>query len=205
MTLISPDDPRVKGWDPVAFGDVAEGDTLRFLTRETGYGGRGIHERTGRVTAVTAKTVRVQCDSYDGRAVLRRADWGSRSVRRYSEPADTPKTYTYTAQTYGDAGGYVEKTFTVEGPLYHGGGRRLRQGAQLAPGRRTNAWGDERGTSTRVYFTTRLDVAADYARQSGGHVYEVEPTGVFTFDRSDEYKTEHPLTVLRRLDPGEWQ
>lgn len=117
-----------------------------------------------------------------------------------------PRTYTYTAQTYGENGGYVTREFTIEGPLYHGGGRRLREGAQLTTGRRTNGWGDEGPKSRYVHFTTRLDVAAAYARQTGGHVYEVEPTGPFSIGYSgDEYKTEHPLNVVRRLDPEEWQ
>ncbi|PPS89593.1 NAD(+)--rifampin ADP-ribosyltransferase [Streptomyces sp. MH60] len=120
--------------------------------------------------------------------------------------ADKPKSYTFTAQTYGENGGYVEKTFTVEGPLYHGGGRRLREGAQLTAGRRTNPWGDEGPRSRYVHFTTRLDVAAAYARQSGGHVYVVEPTGDFTIGYSgEEYKSVHPLTVVRRLAPADWQ
>jgi hypothetical protein len=119
--------------------------------------------------------------------------------------SSTPRTYTYTAQTYGD-GGYVEKTFTVEGPLYHGGGRRLREGAQLTAGRRTNGWGDEGPKSRYVHMTTRLETAAAYARQTGGHVYEVEPTRDFSLGYAgDEYKTEHPVNVVRRLEPGEWQ
>ena len=122
-------------------------------------------------------------------------------------PADAPRTYTYTAETYGDTPGeYVTREFTLEGPLYHGGGKRLREGAQLTAGRRTNPWGDEGPKSRYVHFTTSLDVAAAYARQTGGHVYEVEPTGEFAIGYSgEEYKTEHPLNVVRRLDPQEWQ
>jgi hypothetical protein len=121
-------------------------------------------------------------------------------------PADAPRTYTYTAETYGENGGYVTREFTIEGPLYHGGGKRLRQGAQLTAGRRTNPWGDEGPKSRYVHFTTRLEVAAAYARQSGGHVYEVEPTGDFAIGYGgEEYKTEHPMNVVRRLDPQEWQ
>jgi hypothetical protein len=116
-----------------------------------------------------------------------------------------PQTYTWTGLTQGP-NGYEEKTFTVEGPLYHGGGRRLRQGAQLTAGRRTNGWGDEGPRSRYVHFTTRLETAAAYARQTGGHVYEVEPTGEFSMGYAgDEFKSEHPLSVVRRLDPGEWQ
>jgi hypothetical protein len=128
-------------------------------------------------------------------------------VSAADKPADAPRTYTYTAETYGDTPGeYVTREFTIEGPLYHGGGRRLRQGAQLTTGRRTNGWGDEGPRSRYVHFTTRLDVAAAYAEQSGGHVFEVEPTGPFAIGYSgEEYRTEQPVNVLRRLDPGEWQ
>jgi len=141
-------------------------------------------------------------------AVLRRADWNGRAVLRKvaNKPADAPRTYTYTAETYGDTPGeYVTREFTITGPLYHGGGRRLREGDQLTAGRRTNPWGDEGARSRYVHFTTRLDVAAEYARQSGGHVFEVEPTGPFSVGYGgEEYKTEHPLNVVRRLAPQEW-
>jgi hypothetical protein len=117
-----------------------------------------------------------------------------------------PKTYTWTGLAYG-ADGYEERTYTVTGPLYHGGRRRLAEGAQLTTGQRTNPWGDEGPKSRYVHFTTRLEVAADYARRCGrGYVYEVEPTGEFSMGYSgDEYKSEHPLTVVRRLEPREWQ
>ncbi|MEU6362180.1 NAD(+)--rifampin ADP-ribosyltransferase [Streptomyces albidoflavus] len=114
-----------------------------------------------------------------------------------------PKVYQFTASTYGPTD-YVEKTFDVHGPLYHGGGKNLRDGDQLRPGRKTNPWGDEGTRSRFVHFTTRLDVAAEYAERTGGHVYEVEPTGAFSFGSADEYKTGHPLTVLRKLDRAEW-
>jgi rifampin ADP-ribosyltransferase len=117
-----------------------------------------------------------------------------------------PTTYTWTGLTYGDDGGYVEKTFTVEGPLYHGGGKRLREGAQLTAGRRTNGWGDEGARSRYIHFTTRLETAAAYAERTGGHVYVVEPTGEFAMGYAgDEFKTVHPLTVVRRLERREWQ
>lgn len=115
------------------------------------------------------------------------------------------KVWVHRHLTYGPDGGYVEKESEVHGPLYHGGGKRLREGDQIKPGRRTNPWGDEGAKSTHVYFTQHLPTAADYARQSGGHVYEVEPTGDFKGDYSSgDYKTQHPLTVTRKLDPSEW-
>jgi hypothetical protein len=118
------------------------------------------------------------------------------------------KTYTFTALGYGSGpeGGYVERTHEIEGPLYHGGARRLREGAQLTAGRRTNGWGDEGARSTYVHFSTRLETAAAYAERTGGHVYEVEPTGEFAMGYAgDEFKSVHPLNVVRRLDPKEWQ
>jgi hypothetical protein len=40
--------------------------------------------------------------------------------------------------------------------------------------------------------------AKDYADQAGGHIYEVEPTGVFKHDYSSgDFKSDHPLRVLR--------
>lgn len=102
--------------------------------------------------------------------------------------------------------GYQDVEKEIEGPLYHGGGARWREGAEIKPGRKTNEWGDEQGKSQHVYFTDKLDVAADYAQRTGGHVFEVEPTGDIKPDHHEgEYKTKHPLRVVRRLDPGEWQ
>jgi hypothetical protein len=66
----------------VTFDNVREGDRLRFLTRETGFNGSGIYPRTGTVTKITAKTVRVTCCPGEGRAVIRRADWYTRDVRQ---------------------------------------------------------------------------------------------------------------------------
>lgn len=71
------------GFDPVDFSSVTEGDRLRFVTTENGYGGRGVYSRTGTVGRVTVRTVVVNC--VDGsRAVIRRADWSARSVHRSS-------------------------------------------------------------------------------------------------------------------------
>lgn len=118
----------------------------------------------------------------------------------------TAKVWTWEGLTYGPDGGYIEKTFEVHGPLYHGGGARLREGDQIRPGRRANDWGDEGSKSRHVYFTTNLDCAAAYARSTGGEVFEVEPTGEFRMDYSgDDYKTQHPLNVVRRLAREEWE
>lgn len=75
--------------------NVHVGDRLQFMTRETGFNGRGLYVRTGVVVKVTAKTVRVDCgDSYEGTAVLRRdiVEWHSRNVRRVvtEQPARRP-------------------------------------------------------------------------------------------------------------------
>jgi hypothetical protein len=114
------------------------------------------------------------------------------------------KSYRFTQTVQGPTG-YEDREHEIEGPLYHGGGKKLREGDQIKPGRKTNPWGDDAGKSTHVYFTRGLDTAADYARQSGGHVYEVEPSGPFLMDHhEDDYKSKHPLTVTRRLDRSEW-
>lgn len=78
--------------------NVHEGDRLQFMTRETGFNGRGLYVRTGVVVKVTAKTVRVVCGnpaSYrPDTAVLRKdaVEWHSRNVRRIvpEEPARRP-------------------------------------------------------------------------------------------------------------------
>jgi GNAT superfamily N-acetyltransferase len=115
-----------------------------------------------------------------------------------------PKSYRWT-QTYMGPEGYEDRENEIQGPLYHGGGPRWREGQPIKPGRKPNAWGDEYGKSQHVYFTTNRDTAADYARRSGGHVFEVEPTGDFRMDHHEgEFKTKHPLNVTRRLAPSEW-
>jgi len=104
-------------------------------------------------------------------------------------------------QTVQTSTGYEERHLSVDGPLYHGSrAKRLARDTQITPGRRTNSWGDEGPRSRNVYFTSTLDVAKSYAAQAGGEVYEVEPTGPFKTDyRGDEFKTEHPLRVIRKV------
>jgi hypothetical protein len=115
------------------------------------------------------------------------------------------RAYEYTVLTYGESGGYVEKAMKVSGPFYHGGRARLEFGDELLAGKTTNNWGDEGPVSQFIHFTTRLDVAAEYARSTNGHVYEIDPTGEFRPGyNGDEFKSRHPLTVLRRLGPEEW-
>ena len=80
----------------VDFSNVREGDRLQFITRDTGFNGRGLYSRTGVVVKVTEKTVRVVCGNpahyKPDTAVLRRADWHSRDVRRVvtEQPAGQP-------------------------------------------------------------------------------------------------------------------
>lgn len=119
--------------------------------------------------------------------------------------ADVPS-FTHNYQTYGPEGGYIDQQREVTGPFYHGGrSRRLGEGDQLTPGRKTNGWGDEGSKSQYVHFTTNLNGAAEYARQAGGHVYEVEPTGndVQMGYNGDEWKSKAPLRVRRVVPPAE--
>lgn len=110
-----------------------------------------------------------------------------------------PATYNY-RQTVQTSVGYEEREFVIEGPLYHGG--RLNRTGTITRGRRTNPWGDEGAKSTHVYFTTDLETARQYAEKiPNGRVYEVEPTGAFRKDYAPcDYKTEHPLRVVREVD-----
>lgn len=116
-----------------------------------------------------------------------------------------PATYTYdvTAQT---ATGYEPQTLTITGPLFHGGRAHLTPGQLITPGRRPNTWGDAPGRSTHVFFSTDLDTSLSYAHRLGtrGRLYEVEPTGAFTFDGPGAYKTAHPLRVVREVPREEW-
>ncbi|MER6605724.1 hypothetical protein ABT282_07360 [Streptomyces sp. NPDC000927] len=109
--------------------------------------------------------------------------------------------YEFKILTYGPEG-YIEKTLMVNGPLYHGSrSQDLDSGDELLAGFPTNDWGDEGERSQFIHFTTRLDVAFEYARRAGGFVYEVVPTGGFRMGYSDgEYKTECPMVVVRRVE-----
>lgn len=93
-------------FEPVDFSNVHEGDRVQFVTTENGFDGRGTYWRTGTVTKVTEKTVRVDCDDALGRAVLRRDDWGSRCVNKSTQP---PARRPYNAENvqYVDQGNIV--------------------------------------------------------------------------------------------------
>jgi len=102
-------------------------------------------------------------------------------------------------------GGYAEREELVQGPFYHGSrSKRLGEGAELTPGRKTNGWGDEGSKSQWVHFTTDLGGAAEYARQAGGHVYEVEPHGDVQMGYSgSDWKSKGVLRVRRVVPPEE--
>lgn len=96
-----------EGVDP---SNVHVGDRLQFMTRETGFNGRGLVVRTGTVVKVTAKTVHVDCHvDWEGTAVLRKhlPEWVSRAVRRVV--TDTPARRPYNAENvqYVDEGLFV--------------------------------------------------------------------------------------------------
>ncbi|GAA2694388.1 hypothetical protein GCM10010400_69950 [Streptomyces aculeolatus] len=102
MTMTEPK-PRYEGVD---FSNVHEGDRLQFTTRETGFNGRGLYSRTGVVVKVTEKTVRVDCglESWNRTAVLRRADWHSRAVRRVVTEQPARRAYNAANVQYVDEG-----------------------------------------------------------------------------------------------------
>ncbi|MFD0393384.1 hypothetical protein ACFQ3Z_16255 [Streptomyces nogalater] len=83
-------------FEPVDSANVHKGDRVRFVTANNGFGGGDNVWRTGTVTKVTEKTVRVECDSnaFGSTAVLRRnlAAWKARCVTKAAtgQPADKP-------------------------------------------------------------------------------------------------------------------
>jgi hypothetical protein len=127
-------------------------------------------------------------------------------VAHFAVEAAVPS-FTWRGLTYGKGpeGGYVETKREVTGPFYHGSrSKNLKPGASLTKGRKTNPWGDEGEKSQYIHFTTDLGGAREYARQAGGHVYEIEPTGeVRPGYIGAEWKSEHPLRVIRRVEDDE--
>ncbi|MGA5819699.1 hypothetical protein ACPC54_17795 [Kitasatospora sp. NPDC094028] len=71
-------------FSPADFQDFQAGDRIRFLTRDTGFGGRGLVWRTGTVQHVTDKALTVDCDTTlaSKRALIRRAAWSDRAPER---------------------------------------------------------------------------------------------------------------------------
>lgn len=148
-----------------------------------------------------------RAEGYDtGRlwAPLPQECWDRYYGRHTGAQRRTAASWTMKYTTYGPDGGYVDKEREVEGPLYHGSrSKSLDTGDLIVPGRKTNPWGDEGAKSKHVFFTQNLSTAQSYADDAGGHVYEVEPTGEFATDyNGEDYKTKHPLRVLRRHTPG---
>lgn len=108
----------------------------------------------------------------------------------------------------------------IEGPFYHGTKAHLEPGALLVPGHASNY---ENGRISRhIYFSALLDPAiwgAELAtRLTGdagrGHIYIVEPQGVFEDDPNvtnkrfpgnpmRSYRTRHPLRILAEVT--EWE
>lgn len=92
MSVMAED--RTEKFEGVEPCNVHVGDRLQFMTRETGFNGAGPYSRTGTVTKVTAKAVKVDCGQGWGAAVLRKdlSAWVSRDVRRVvtEQPARRP-------------------------------------------------------------------------------------------------------------------
>lgn len=110
-------------------------------------------------------------------------------------------------QTVQTANGYEDQNREIEGPLYHGGRAKVGPGDHITTGRKPNPWGDEGPKSTHNYFSADQDTALSYAHQLGGkgRLYEVEPTGEFKKDYGPhDYKTPHPLRVVREVHRDEW-
>lgn len=125
-----------------------------------------------------------------------------REAQAAAKPAVPSFTWRYQTQT---STGYEDRERLVEGPFYHGSrSKKLREGDTVRPGFKTNNWGDEGEKASHVHFSTNLAGAASYAREAGGHVYEVEPTGEVQGGYSgEEFKSQHPLRVIRRVSPEE--
>jgi hypothetical protein len=135
------------------------------------------------------------------RAPLPQECWDRYYGRHTGSQSRTAKSWTMKYTTYAPEGGYVDKEREVHAPLYHGSrSKRLGEDGLIVPGRKSNSWGDEGPKSKHVFFTENLSTAQSYADQAGGHVYEVEPTGEFHTDyNGEDYKTKHPLKVVRRV------
>lgn len=132
--------------------------------------------------------------------------FGSVAALASAEPAVPSFTWRHQAYGTGPEGGYRDVEETVSGPFYHGGrSRRMQPGSMLRTGMPTNSWGDEGPRSQYNHFTTDLGGARTYAREAGGHVYEVEPTGddVKMGYIGNEWKSKHPLRVIRRVPDDE--
>ncbi len=108
MSVMTENKTKLPGdYEPVAFQDVHEGDTLSFSRRDNGFGGSGDTLRlTGTVTKATDKTVTVEITGHNplaedvfvggksrklGRtARLRRVNWNERDVHRIAKATRRP-------------------------------------------------------------------------------------------------------------------
>lgn len=99
-----------EGVDP---SNVHVGDRLQFMTRDTGFNGRGLYSRTGTVAKVTDRTIHVTCDAPELArpevAVLRRhiPTWVSRAVRRVVTEQPARRPYNAANVQYIDEGNFV--------------------------------------------------------------------------------------------------
>jgi ribosomal protein S18 acetylase RimI-like enzyme len=138
-----------------------------------------------------------------------RSQRNTRVSRNGEHTSAEQPSFVHEYETQGSTG-YESRRDVVHGPFYHGGTARLAPGGMLKPGRKPNPWGDEfndTGRSVHTHFATEPSTAISYARSSGGHLYEIEPTGEVHYDGSGgagSYKSKHPLRVLRRVPPEEW-
>lgn len=120
----------------------------------------------------------------------------------------------------------IRREAAVSPALYHGSGKRYRDGDLIDPAQ-PHKKVHPQSDPGKAYFSDSLWNArnwANVASSSGkGHVYEVEPTGEYEEDphfsgpeergiydlsadpirRVNAYQTGHPLRVIRRVPPGD--
>jgi hypothetical protein len=113
-----------------------------------------------------------------------------------------------------------ERCEHIAGPFYHGTKSVLEIGDELVPGYGSNF--QEGRISNNIYFTALVDTAAWGAElatalagiDQRGHIYVVEPVGPFEDDpnvtnkrfpgnRTESYRTRHPLRVVGELESWE--
>src|SRR3954471_20013553 len=123
-----------------------------------------------------------------------------------------------------DSGTYVPVTYEncghIRGPFFHGTKSVLEPGDELVPGHGSNF--HEGRVSNNIYFTSLVDTAAWGAELATalagiaerGRIYVVEPLGPFEDDpnvtnkrfpgnRTQSYRTRHPLRVVGEVDRWE--
>jgi rifampin ADP-ribosylating transferase len=123
-----------------------------------------------------------------------------------------------------DAGAHVPVTYDscahIAGPFYHGTKSALETGDELVAGYGSNFQAGR--VSNNIYFTALVETAAWGAELATalagiaerGHIYVVEPLGPFEDDpnvtnkrfpgnRTQSYRTRHPLRVVGEVDGWE--